>query len=74
MLQEARAASESFARAGNVTVSWERLWNIEPVPFHPELLALSDPASAEPARPSTVSPPVPSTTRPRLPVLGSLRS
>ena len=47
MLREAREASERFARAGGVTVSWERIWNIEPVPFHPELLALCDEAIAE---------------------------
>ena len=44
MLREAREASERFALAGNVSVDWERLWNIEPVPFHPELLALCDEA------------------------------
>ena len=30
MLQEAREASERFAKEGNVDVSWERLWQIEP--------------------------------------------
>src|SRR2546423_14168238 len=44
MLQEARAASEQFAREGNVTVAWERLWHIEPRPFHPELVAMCDDA------------------------------
>ena len=34
MLQEARAASEQFAREGNCMVVWERLWQIEPVLFH----------------------------------------
>src|SRR5262245_24488773 len=33
MLKEAREASERFAREGNVTVAWERLWQIEPRPF-----------------------------------------
>ena len=47
MLHEAREASERFARQGNVTVEWERLWNIEPVPFHPELLAFCDAAISE---------------------------
>ena len=51
MLREARDASERFARAGNVTVEWERLWNIEPVPFHPELLAFCDAAIAETGAP-----------------------
>ena len=47
MLQEAREASERFARAGGVTVTWERIWNIEPVPFHPDLLACCDEAITE---------------------------
>lgn len=42
MLAEARSASEHFAQAGGVTVVWERIWNIEPVLFHPDLLALCD--------------------------------
>jgi N-carbamoyl-L-amino-acid hydrolase len=40
MLNEAREASERFAKEGNVTVSWERLWQIEPVLFHPELIQM----------------------------------
>ena len=36
MLQEAREASERFAREGNVSVAWERIWQIEPMPFHPK--------------------------------------
>jgi N-carbamoyl-L-amino-acid hydrolase len=42
MHAEARAASERFAREGNVGVAWERLWHIEPRPFHPELVELCD--------------------------------
>jgi N-carbamoyl-L-amino-acid hydrolase len=42
MLQEARDASERFAREGNVRVGWERLWQIAPRPFHDELIALCD--------------------------------
>jgi len=42
MLQEAREASERFAREGNVTVSWERLWRIEPMPFDEKLIDLCD--------------------------------
>jgi N-carbamoyl-L-amino-acid hydrolase len=34
MLEEAREASERFAREGNVTVQWERIWRIEPMPFN----------------------------------------
>ena len=44
MLQEAREASERFAREGNVTVSWERLWRIEPMPFAEKLIDLCDEA------------------------------
>jgi N-carbamoyl-L-amino-acid hydrolase len=47
MLAEAREASERFAREGNVTVNWERLWQIEPILFHDDLIALSDESIAE---------------------------
>jgi hydantoinase/carbamoylase family amidase len=47
MLAEARAASEKFAAAGNVTVSWDRIWQIEPVPFHPDLIEFCDQAILE---------------------------
>jgi N-carbamoyl-L-amino-acid hydrolase len=47
MLQEARAASERFAREAKVGVAWERLWQIEPRPFHPGLIALCDEAIHE---------------------------
>ena len=42
MLQDARDASERFAKEGNVSVSWERLWQIAPRPFNDELIALCD--------------------------------
>ena len=47
MLAEARAASERFAQEGGVDVTWERLWQIEPRPFHPELIALCEAAIQE---------------------------
>jgi len=47
MLKEAREASERFAREGNVRVIWERIWQIEPRPFHPELIELCDAAIKE---------------------------
>ena len=47
MLHEAKEASERFAKEGNVTVSWERLWQIEPILFNNELIALCDEAIAE---------------------------
>jgi len=42
MFREAKAASEKFATEGNVQVSWERLWQIDPRPFNDELIALCD--------------------------------
>ena len=42
MYREAQEASERFAREENCTVEWARIWNIEPVPFHPELLDLCE--------------------------------
>ena len=47
MLEEARSASARFARDGNVTVTWDRIWQIEPVAFHPELIELCDAAILE---------------------------
>lgn len=47
MLEEAREASERFAEEGNVTVSWERLWQIEPMPFNEELIDFCDEAIRE---------------------------
>ena len=47
MLEEARAASQRFAEEGNITVSSERLWRIEPIPFHHELIAFCDEAIRE---------------------------
>lgn len=47
MLREAREASERFANEGNVAVAWDRIWQIEPIPFHPDLIALCDEAISE---------------------------
>ena len=47
MLREARVASKKFAREGQVKVSWERLWQIAPRPFHPQLINLCDEAIRE---------------------------
>jgi hydantoinase/carbamoylase family amidase len=44
MLHDAKEASERFAREGNVKVSWDRLWQIEPVLFASELVSLCDSA------------------------------
>jgi beta-ureidopropionase / N-carbamoyl-L-amino-acid hydrolase len=42
MFREAREASERFAREERCTVEWSRIWNIEPIAFHPALLDLCD--------------------------------
>lgn len=47
MLKDARSASERFAAEGNVSVSWERLMHIDPIPFDSELIALCDEAIHE---------------------------
>jgi N-carbamoyl-L-amino-acid hydrolase len=40
MLADARRASETAARANNVSVEWRTLWRIEPRPFDPALIEL----------------------------------
>jgi hydantoinase/carbamoylase family amidase len=47
MYAEAQEASERFAKEGNVTVSWERLWQIEPILFNPDLVVLCDEAISD---------------------------
>ena len=47
MLAEAKAASERFAKEGNVRVSWERLWQIAPRPFNDDLINLCDESISE---------------------------
>jgi N-carbamoyl-L-amino-acid hydrolase len=47
LLADARAASERFAKEAKVDVSWERIWNIEPIHFDPQLLAFCDEAITE---------------------------
>jgi hydantoinase/carbamoylase family amidase len=47
MLGEAKEASERFAQEENVEVEWERIWNIEPILFHEELVELADEAIRE---------------------------
>ena len=49
MFQEARAASVRFAREENCTVEWSKIWNIEPVPFHPPLIDFCEQAIRETA-------------------------
>jgi beta-ureidopropionase / N-carbamoyl-L-amino-acid hydrolase len=47
MLHEAKGASERFAHEGQVGVTWDRLWQIEPVLFHPELVQMCAEAITE---------------------------
>jgi N-carbamoyl-L-amino-acid hydrolase len=47
MFADARSATERFAGEGGVSVSWERLWNIEPVLFNPQLIDFCDDAIKE---------------------------
>jgi N-carbamoyl-L-amino-acid hydrolase len=47
MYREAREASERFAAEEGCRVEWSRIWNIEPVPFHPDLIELCAQAATE---------------------------
>jgi N-carbamoyl-L-amino-acid hydrolase len=49
MLAEARAASERFAAEERSTVEWSKIWNIEPIPFDPQLIEFCDEAIRETA-------------------------
>jgi N-carbamoyl-L-amino-acid hydrolase len=40
MYQEAQAASLRFASEERCTVDWSRIWSIEPIPFHTDLIRL----------------------------------
>jgi beta-ureidopropionase / N-carbamoyl-L-amino-acid hydrolase len=42
MLSNAEAASRRFAAEEQIEVEWERIWNIEPILFDEELIALAD--------------------------------
>ncbi len=47
LLAAAKEASERFAAEENIEVAWERIWNIEPILFDPELIELCDEAIRE---------------------------
>jgi len=49
MLREARKASERFAKEEGCTVAWSKIWSIEPIPFHPQLIEFCDEAIVETA-------------------------
>ncbi|MGA2438409.1 MAG: Zn-dependent hydrolase [Acidobacteriaceae bacterium] len=47
MYREAQEASRRFAAEERCTVEWSRIWSIEPIPFHAELIALCRDAIAD---------------------------
>jgi N-carbamoyl-L-amino-acid hydrolase len=49
MYAEAVAASQKFSEEERCTVEWSRIWAIEPIPFHPELIAFAEAAILETA-------------------------
>lgn len=42
MWQDAQDAARRFAEEGGCTVEFGHIWNIEPIPFHPELIAATE--------------------------------
>ena len=52
MHREAQEASQRFAHEERCTVEWSRIWNIEPVPFHPQLIELCEEAIRETVGPT----------------------
>ena len=49
MLRETREASERFAKEEGCTVEWSKIWSIEPIPFHAELIAFCEQSIIETA-------------------------
>ncbi len=47
MLQAAKDAGARFAAEEGIGVEWERIWRIDPIHFHPELIELADQAIRE---------------------------
>jgi N-carbamoyl-L-amino-acid hydrolase len=47
MLAEAKSAAARFAAEEKIEVAWKRLWQIQPFPFHPELIEMGDRAIRE---------------------------
>jgi N-carbamoyl-L-amino-acid hydrolase len=47
MLRKAKQASEGIAEEEGASVEWERLWQIEPIPFNDELIDLAEEAINE---------------------------
>jgi N-carbamoyl-L-amino-acid hydrolase len=47
MHAEAREASERIAAEEKIEVAWKKIWNIQPFPFHPQLIEMGDAAIRE---------------------------
>jgi N-carbamoyl-L-amino-acid hydrolase len=47
LLALAREAADRFAAEENVSVEWERIWNIEPILFDEQLIGLAEEAVTE---------------------------
>lgn len=47
MVEEAKAASARFSAEERVSEEWKLIWEIPPVPFHPELIAHAEAAIVE---------------------------
>ncbi|MFN3265955.1 MAG: Zn-dependent hydrolase [Deinococcales bacterium] len=47
MYEAAKSASERFALEEGCTVQWNKIWSIEPIPFHPKLIELCEAAILE---------------------------
>ena len=47
LLAQAKEASQRFAEEEKIAVEWERIWNIEPILFHPQLIEFADEAIRE---------------------------
>jgi hydantoinase/carbamoylase family amidase len=47
MLAEAKASTERFAGEERIDVEWEKIWSIEPIPFHEKLLGFCEEAIKE---------------------------
>jgi N-carbamoyl-L-amino-acid hydrolase len=47
MYKDARDASERIAKEEKIEVAWKKLWQIQPFPFHPDLIDMGDAAIKE---------------------------
>lgn len=47
MYTEAQKASQKFAREEKIQVEWKKIWNIQPFPFHPDLIRMGAEAIKE---------------------------